>query len=128
MQRLRVELAVNESQRNRGLMGRDSLAPETGMLFIYPQNRPAGSGFWMYRTRIPLDIAWLDAQGTILSVQRMTPCEHAEPGRCPVYRSDKPYRAALEVNAGYFSEHDISAGSRVYRAGDQACPRDRQAQ
>lgn len=112
-QRLEVEVARSAGERSRGLMERDRLDENAGMLFLYPRPQPARNGFWMYRTRIPLDIAFIDEAGRIAEIHRMTPCPAEAPGDCPVTRPDVPYRAALEVNAGAFAAMGVAAGDCV---------------
>ncbi|WP_262927317.1 DUF192 domain-containing protein [Phytohalomonas tamaricis] len=113
---LQVEIARTPRERAVGLMERESLAADAGMLFIYTQDQPGDSGFWMYRTRIALDIAFLGANGEIRSIHTMMPCR-GEAQNCPSYRPGRPYRAALEVNAGYFEQHGIGLGDCVSLAG-----------
>lgn len=108
-----VEVAATPDRRARGLMGRDSLAPEAGMLFLYERPQPGDAGFWMYRTRIPLDIAFLDATGRIRAVHTMQPCVSDLGYRCPSYLPGVSYAAALEVNAGYLSARGVQPGDRV---------------
>lgn len=110
---LRVELATTEAQRALGLMYRTQLPPNAGMLFLYPKPQPPTSSFWMLHTRIPLDIAFLGADGRILNIQTMAPCQSTIPWRCPIYPAGVTYSAALEVNKGYFAHHAISVGDRV---------------
>lgn len=110
---LQVELAVTQAERERGLMDRTELAEDAGMLFLYRRVQPAYTGFWMFRTRIPLDIAFLDAGGTILAIARMEPCPHVVPRACPTYPAGVPYSAALEVNRGWFAARGIVPGDRV---------------
>ncbi len=111
--RLRVELATNDAQRNVGLSEREKLADTAGMLFLYPTEQPASYGFWMFRTRIPLDIAFLDSLGVIVAIKHMVPCASTVSSGCPMYPPGMPYRAALEVNAGYLARHKLSIGSRL---------------
>lgn len=111
--RLEVELARDTAQQAKGLMGRSQLAPEKGMLFLYETQRSARSGFWMYRTRIPLDIAFIDGDGRIAAIRRMEPCRNEAPKQCPTYQAGVSYLAALEVNAGYFDERGIRPGDCV---------------
>jgi uncharacterized protein len=110
---LRVEIAERSDQRAYGLMERPSLPEDAGMIFLYPGEQPGQAGFWMFRTRIPLDIAFLDADGAILTILAMDPCPSAEPRSCPTYPPNVPYHAALEVNRGYFAQHGIDVGDRV---------------
>ncbi len=111
--RLEVEMARTADERRTGLMDRDSLAPDAGMLFVYDRIQPPQSGFWMYRTRIPLDIAFIDAHGRIATIHTMQPCPSDTPRECPATLAGAPYQAALEVNAGYFAERGIEEGACV---------------
>lgn len=113
---LRVELAVTPEQQTMGLMERTRLADDAGMLFVYDAPQPARSGFWMYRTRIPLDIAFADADGVIRAIRRMEPCPTTIPEGCPLYEATVPYQYALEVNAGFFARHGLGVGSRLLLA------------
>jgi uncharacterized membrane protein (UPF0127 family) len=108
-----LELAVNPEQKSMGFMERRLLAPNAGMLFVYDSIQPGDAGFWMYRTRIPLDIAFLDSAGVIRSVRSMTPCPTTIAQGCPTYTPDVPYRFALEVNAGYFARNGIGVGDSL---------------
>jgi hypothetical protein len=110
---LQVEFAVTEDQRVRGLMGRAALAEDAGMLFLYPKLQAPRDGFWMFSTLLPLDIAFLDAGGTILAIRHMEPCPALDARDCPVYAPGVAYRAALEVNGGYFQRRDVHVGDRV---------------
>lgn len=111
--RLEVELARTAAERRRGLMDRDHLAEDGGMLFLYDGPQSAQAGFWMYRTRIPLDIAFLDAEGIVVALHTMQPCASSNPYDCPVTVAGADYHAALEVNAGYFKAHGIEEGACV---------------
>ena len=110
---LRVLLAASEDQHTLGLMERSHLAPDAGMLFTYSAEQPATAGFWMFRTRIPLDIAFLDRDGRIVATRSMEPCQSPEPRWCPSYEPGVAYWAALEVNRGYFQQHVLKVGDRV---------------
>jgi uncharacterized membrane protein (UPF0127 family) len=111
--RLTVQLAESEAQRTMGLMERRTLAPDAGMLFLYGSTQPDSNAFWMFRTRIPLDIAFIDSAGTIRTVLTMQPCASDLAAGCPSYPPTAPYRAALEVNAGYFAHQHLGVGDRV---------------
>ncbi|WP_280540477.1 DUF192 domain-containing protein [Chromohalobacter sp. 11-W] len=110
---LSVEVARQADERARGLMGRDVLATDAGMLFVYPRRQPPEAAFWMYRTRIPLDIAFLGAEGEVRAIRHMQPCQATSSAECPSYAAEVPFRAALEVNAGYFRRHGIEVGDRL---------------
>lgn len=108
---LSVEIAENRDQQAFGLMERDSLPEDEGMIFIYGE--PHEGAFYMFRTRIPLDIAFFDEEGTIRSILTMEPCTFPTAALCPRYSPGMPYLGALEVNAGYFSRRSITPGARI---------------
>lgn len=112
-QTLQVEIARTAAQRSRGLMERDTLAENAGMLFVYADEQLATSAYWMYRTRIPLDIAFVDEHGVIRSLKTMSPCRATRSSQCPVYPAGAPFHAVLETNAGYFERHDVGVGDRI---------------
>lgn len=114
--RLLTELAARPDQQTLGLMERHHLADTAGMLFLYPDEQSDSAGFWMFRTRIPLDIAFMDSTGTVRAIQHMVPCPTTLSQGCPSYVPGVPYRAALEVNAGYFAQHKLAIGARVMLA------------
>ncbi|TGN42039.1 DUF192 domain-containing protein [Marinobacter confluentis] len=119
-QPITIEIATSPAQRSQGLMSRPSLDADSGMLFVYRNERDPEDSFWMYRTLIPLDIAYLDQDGTIRAIHQMDPCP-AEKGRnCPRYPAGVPYYYALEMNQGYFQNRGLSAGDRLLR-GSSAC-------
>lgn len=105
---VRVEIANDDSERERGLMFRDHLDPKSGMLFVFPEERPLA--FWMKNTLMPLDILYFDAEGNLVSVTTMTPCS-GDP--CPLYPSAATARYALEVPAGFGENHGIGPGWRM---------------
>jgi len=111
--RLTVEVAKSLAQRQQGLMGRETLGEKRGMLFVFGREQAPGKGFWMYRTLIPLDIAFIDDDGRIVAIESMQPCESSSPSDCPSYAPGAAYHAALEVNAGYFAERGIKVGDCV---------------
>ena len=111
--RVIAELAESEEQRTMGLMERRALAANAGMLFLYSTTQPDTAAFWMFRTRIPLDIAFFDSAGTIRSIQTMQPCQSTLAQGCPGYPARAPFRGALEVNAGYFAQHDVRVGDHL---------------
>ena len=100
-----VEIADTPALRERGLMYRDSLPRNHGMLFVYPDEQIRS--FWMRNTRIPLDIAFLDRNGTIVNVELM----EAQTDENTL--STAPAMYALEMAAGWFEQNDVGAGDRM---------------
>jgi uncharacterized membrane protein (UPF0127 family) len=105
---LRVEVADTDAARQRGLMGRRSLATDAGMAFVF--DHPTEGGFWMKDTLIPLDIAFWAPGGRIVAVLRMSPCR-ADP--CPLYSPGLAYVGAVEANRGFFADHAVRVGDVV---------------
>jgi uncharacterized membrane protein (UPF0127 family) len=116
-----LEVASTAEQRQKGLMGRTSLASNEGMLFKYNEPRDANHGFWMYKTLIPLDIAYLNQNGVIGSIRQMVPCASASGAGCPTYPAGVTFIQAVEMNAGFFQQHGIGPGDRLY-VGTDNCP------
>ena len=110
---LTVELARTSQQRAHGLMEREELPEDAGMLFLYPSAQDSAAAFYMFRTRIPLDIAFLDGDGRILAIRSMDPCPSPNPQTCPRYGPGVPFSSALEMNQGWFQEHGVDVGDRV---------------
>lgn len=117
-----VEVASEAEDRKKGLMGRRNLAENAGMVFEYQEQRPARYGFWMYKTLIPLDIAFLDESGVIVSIRHMLPCTSSRTSDCPIYPAGKPFWNAVEMNAGYFEARSIEEGDRLIWRSEAACP------
>jgi len=110
---VQVEIAETDEQRAYGLMHRTSLPQSAGMLFVYDRVQPGEAGFWMFNTRIPLDIAFLDSEGTIVSIRQMEPCTSPYPQWCPSYEAGAPFQYALEMNLGWFQRQGVGIGDRV---------------
>lgn len=110
---LQAEIAHTPARRRRGLMERTDLPADAGMIFLFPEEQPASAGFWMHRTRIPLDIAYLGRTGVIVRTLQMEPCRALLSLFCRRYPPGVPFHAALEVNRGFFAARGISEGDRV---------------
>jgi len=108
-----VEIAETPEQRQIGLMERTALPENEGMFFLSYEEYDSTHGFWMFRTRIPLDIAYLDRDGRIVAIRSMEPCQSPYAAGCPTYPAGVPYYGALEVNAGYFASKGIEVGDLV---------------
>lgn len=102
-----VEVADTEVARENGLGGREKLAPNAGMLFVFPQVEI--QKIWMRGMKIPLDILWLDKQKRIIYV-----IENASPASFPhVFFADKPAAYVLELNAGAVIYYHLKLGEIV---------------
>jgi len=100
-----VEVMCSREDRSRGLQGRETLAENEGMLFVFEE--PMKAHFWMKNTLIPLDIAFIDGKGKIVSIEAM------EPETTDSHRSPIPVRYALETNQGWFADREICVGAIV---------------
>jgi uncharacterized membrane protein (UPF0127 family) len=103
-----VEVAETDRQREVGLMNRESLRTDAGMVFVFFE--PTTGGFWMKNTLIPLSIAFFDVDGKILEILDMEPCTK-DP--CEVYDPGVTYMGALEVNRGAFERWSVEEGDLI---------------
>jgi uncharacterized membrane protein (UPF0127 family) len=101
-----VELATTPKDQSLGLMFRESMPDDHGMLFIFPTE--ARRSFWMKNTRIALDIFYFDEELKLVSVSENTPPCRVQ--QCPSYPSDGPARYVLELNAGKAQQLGVSVG------------------
>ncbi|OPY05917.1 MAG: hypothetical protein A4E67_01722 [Syntrophaceae bacterium PtaB.Bin038] len=101
-----VEVADTLEKQERGLMFRRSLPDNEGMLFIYKE--PIEMSFWMRNTFLPLDIAFIGADGRILNIHQARPLDDSV-----LYRSAGAAKYVIETNQGWFSRHGIGPGDRV---------------
>jgi len=102
---LKVEVAATESDRERGLMFREKLGPDDGMLFVFDD--PGYYTMWMKNTLIPLSVAFIDGGGVILNIVDM------EPQTLDPHGAAGPALYAIETNKGWFAAHSVKAGDRV---------------
>lgn len=107
--RFTVELALSPAQQEQGLMFRRALAPNAGMLFVFPDTRQAV--FWMKNTLIPLDMLFISANGTVADLH-----ERAVPLSEVNIVSKVPVKAVLEVDGGTVSRLGIKVGDTVHAA------------
>jgi len=104
-----VEVAADDPTRSQGLMFRDQLAPDRGMIFLFPKS--GDYPFWMKNTLIPLDMIWIDDQKRIVHVaQNVQPCK-ADP--CPSIPPGAPASYVLEVAAGMAARHGLATGQTL---------------
>jgi uncharacterized membrane protein (UPF0127 family) len=105
---VRVEIADTPETREKGLMGRESLDDDEGMVFLFFEE--TSGGFWMKNTLIPLSIAFFGQDGRILEILDMDPCEE-DP--CPIYDPGLAYRGAVEMDRGAFDRLGIEVGDEI---------------
>lgn len=105
MYNIRAEVAARPEQRQIGLMHRRQMGTNDGMLFVF--ERAEMHCFWMRNTLIPLSIAFLDEDGSIVNIADMKPLD--ETSHCPA----KAVRFALEMNVGWFERRGLKAGSKL---------------
>ena len=102
---IKAELAVTQAQQAVGMMMRTEMGANEGMLFV---NSDSGMRcFWMRNTLLPLSIAFIADDGTIVNIAEMQP--RSDESHC----STKPVRYALEMNKGWFAKRGLQAGSRI---------------
>ncbi len=104
--RFTVELAETPAQMEQGLMFRRSLAPDAGMLFVYPA--PTVAMMWMKNTLIPLDMLFVDKTGRIVNI-----AERTVPESLDVIAAAAPVRAVIELNGGTAARLGIKPGDEV---------------
>ncbi|MEW6026094.1 MAG: DUF192 domain-containing protein [Planctomycetota bacterium] len=102
---IKAELAGDEQTRVQGLKYRTALATDSGMLFAYPDERIMH--FWMKDTPLPLSIAFIKSDGSILEIRDM------EPFSLESIASAAPAQYALEANRGWFKDNQVKPGDKV---------------
>lgn len=100
-----LEVANTEAARQYGLMHRDSMPSDHGMLFVFAEEQR--QSFWMKNTRIPLDIIFVDASGKVVSIHQMKPYDLRST------RSDGPAKYAIEINQGRAKEAGVKPGDQL---------------
>ena len=105
MHLIRAEVAQTPEQRSIGLMHRPTMGPNEGMLFVFEQ--PSQQCFWMKNTLLPLSIAFLADDGSIVNIESM------KPQTLDSHCSKKPVRFVLEMNEGWFAKRGIKPGSAL---------------
>ena len=103
---LTAELAVSPNEQMTGLMNRESLESNHGMLFVFPE--PKQASFWMHNTSIPLDLAFMDADGVILEIIPLVPFEEK-----PILSKSSNISYALEVSRDWFASRNLKTGLKV---------------
>jgi uncharacterized protein len=107
-----AETMVQNVDQMRGMMFRESLAKDRGMLFIHPQE--GNVPYWMYQVRIPLDIIWMDHQRRIVEISANTPaCTSKSSRDCPSYGGHEKARYVLELAGGGAAMYGLHVGDTL---------------
>jgi uncharacterized membrane protein (UPF0127 family) len=107
MHLIKAELADSDAEREQGLMYREKMAANAGMVFVWDQ--PNGQCMWMKNTLLPLSVAFIDAEGRIVNIEDM------QPQTLQSHCSSKatPVKYALEMNLGWFKQKNIKPGMKI---------------
>ena len=104
-----IEIAESSEERSKGLMYRESLDENAGMLFIFEEEKEYS--IWMKNTLIPLDIIWINKDLEIVHIEKnVQPCKE-DP--CKIYKPDKPAKYVLELNTGQTEKTGIKIGNKL---------------
>lgn len=104
-------IADDDTKRAQGLMFIEKIPENTGMLFVFEEERL--QGFWMKNTLIPLNIGFFDARGKLVDAQEMKVADSLMSKEIPSYQSRAPATFALEMNSKWFEKHKIKNGTRL---------------
>ncbi len=102
---IKAEVAATDPARQQGLMFREKMANNAGMIFVFDQPNP--QCMWMKNTLLPLSVAFLDAEGKIINIEDM------QPQKLDSHCSTKPAKYALEMNLGWFKQKNIKPGMAI---------------
>ena len=105
---IEIEIADEPDERSRGLMFRESLTKDTGMLFLF--DREDFYSFWMMNVNFNLDLIWINSNGNVVHIERDVPSCFMN---CPTYAPKEAARYVLELNSGVANELDLLVGSFV---------------
>ncbi len=105
MHLIKAEVAATDPARQQGLMFREKMANNAGMVFVFDEPNP--QCMWMKNTLLPLSVAFLDAEGKIINIEDM------QPQKLDSHCSTKPAKFALEMNLGWFKQKNIKPGMRI---------------
>jgi hypothetical protein len=108
-----VEIADTDAKRQQGLMFRERMAPNEGMIFLFPE--PGNYPFWMKNTLIPLDMIWLDRRAQVVWIAESVPPCKADP--CPSFDHKGDALYVVEVVSGFAKEHKLKVGDKLMLKG-----------
>ena len=105
--KIKVEIADSQIERQLGLSGRDTLADNTGLFFVF--DKEDFYHIWMKDMNFPIDVMWMDSQGTVVNIK-----SNISPSTYPqTFTSDKPAKFILEMPAGWASRNIIKVGDKT---------------
>ena len=104
--KLQLQLALKSAEQQKGLMYRENLEDDHGMLFLF--DHPDKRGFWMKNTRIPLDIGYFDSNGQLLEIHKLFPYDETA-----VNSRSREVLIAVETNRGWYAANGIQVGDRI---------------
>jgi len=110
-QQIRAELLTRPEDMMRGMMFRDSLPPDRGMLFVH--TAPGRYTYWMHQCLIPLDIIWMDANRRIVEISPDTPPCRTEASQCPHYGGNRESQYVLELAGGMAAKYGLKLGDVI---------------
>ncbi|HUQ92870.1 MAG TPA: DUF192 domain-containing protein [Bryobacteraceae bacterium] len=111
-EQIMAEVMMRQSDVMSGMMFRNSLAPDRGLLFIH--NRPGRYTYWMRNVKVPLDIIWMDKAKKIVEISANTPpCLDPDPVKCPQYGGKVDSRFVLELAAGRAAAYGLAIGQSL---------------
>lgn len=110
-QKIRAEVMSRPEDMARGMMFREHLAPDRGMLFVH--GTPGRYRYWMYQCLIPLDILWMDAERRIVEISENTPPCRGQSWECPSYGGNHDAQFVLELAGGVARKYGLKPGDRL---------------
>lgn len=108
---LEAEVAQTSQDRKKGLMYKENLPIDEGMLFVFPSEKERG--FWMKNTLIPLDMIFVDAEGRIINIEEAVPEPNTSDRNLETYRSGEPAKYVIETNSSFTERKNVEEGDRV---------------
>lgn len=107
-----AEMAIQYAEMVRGLMFRDSIAADRGMLFLH--NKMGKYPYWMYQVRIPLDIIWMNHDKQVVEIlANVPPCPSAKSSECPTHGGTQEAQFVLELGSGMAAKYEVAVGTKI---------------
>jgi uncharacterized membrane protein (UPF0127 family) len=110
-QKIRAEVEMTPEDMQKGMMFRDSLPHDRGMLFIH--QAPGLYPYWMFQCKIPLDIIWMDSSHRVVEISADTPACKTEASQCPNYGGHQQAQYVLELGGGEARRLGVAVGQTI---------------